>query len=250
MNQLHKGCNRRLKQQMVCTEHGNVERADIVKGYEYEKDRFVIVEEADLDSIKIETSKTIDIVQFIDATELDPIYLDAPYYVAPDGPMAADAFRIVREAMQRRGKVALARVVMNNREHTVSIAPFERGFRMTTLHSADELRSAEPYFEGIKDGTTPKDQLALAEQLIDGLSAPLDLSSFTDRYQDALLDMIKAKVAGTTPVVVPEAEVGQVINLMDALKQSLAKQSGQKKPPAASVKAVPAAARERKKKGA
>lgn len=250
MNQLHKGCNRRLKQQMVCPEHGNVDRADIVKGYEYEKDRFVIIEEEDLESIKIETNKTIEITQFVDADELDSIYLDAPYYVAPDGPMAEDAFRVVREAMKKSGKVAIGRVVMSSREHVVTISPDGPGFRMSTLRTADEVKASGQYFEAIREAEVPKDHLALAEQLIAGISAPLDLSQFHDRYQDAMLTMIKAKIAGTTPVAAPEVEVGQVINLMEALKQSVATAAAQKKPPAASVKRPAAARKESKKKGA
>lgn len=235
MNQLHKGCHRRLKQQMLCPEHGAVERGEIVKGYEYEKDRYVIVEDADLDSIKLETTRTIELVQFIDESELDPLFLDAPYFVAPDGPVADEAFRVVLEALRRSGKVGIGRVVMHNREYTVAVKVQDRGLLLTTLRSADEVRHAEPYFEGIRSGEIPKDQLALAEQLIASKTSAFNPAEFRDRYQDALLDMIKAKIEGTPPVIVQEDEVGQVINLMEALKASLA-ESTRKKPPAASVK--------------
>jgi DNA end-binding protein Ku len=246
MNQLHKGCHRRLRQQMVCPEHGHVERSDIVKGYEYEKERFVIVEEAELESIRLETNKTIEILQFIEAGELDPLYFDAPYFVAPDGPVAAEAFRVLREGMRASRKIALGRVVMSSREHPVALQVQERGLRLTTLRSCEEVRSSQPYFEGLRDGEVAPDQLALAEQLIESKVGALDLARFRDRYQDVLLDMLKAKIAGTPPVIVQEAEVGRVINLMDALKQSLAG-AGRKKPPAASVKAP---RRERKARSA
>lgn len=249
MNQLHKDCNRRLKQQMVCPEHGNVDRSDIVKGYEYEKDHFVIVEESDLEAIRLETNKTIEIVQFIDADELDAIYLDAPYYIAPDGLVAEEAFRVVREALRASGKIAIGRVVMSSREHMVAIAAFEKGFRMTTLRTAEEVKQSEQFFEHIRDGDIPKNQLALADQLIESISEPLNLATFRDRYQDALLSVIKSKIEGTAPVVAPEAEATQVINLMDALKQSLAKQGTKKKPPAASIKAAPVR-KEKKRKQA
>lgn len=246
MNQLHKDCNRRLKQQMTCPEHGPVERGDIVKGYEYEKDRYVIFQESDFDAIKLETSKSIEIIQFVDDDELDPIYLESPYFVGPDGPVAEEAFRVIREAMKKSGKVAIGRVIMNNREHAVALQVEDRGFKMTTLRAADEVRGAAPYFEGIRNGDVAKDQLALAEQLIESKSAPLDLAQFRDRYQDALLGLIKSKIEGSEPVIPPEAEAGQVINLMEALKQSVA-QAAQKKPPAGSVKQAASKARKPKR---
>ncbi|MCG3125516.1 MAG: Non-homologous end joining protein Ku [Phycisphaerae bacterium] len=249
MNQLHRDCHRRLKQQMTCPEHGPVERADIVKGYEYEKDRYVIVEESDLESIKLETTKCIEMTQFIDEDELDPIYSETPYFVAPDGPMAQDAFRVIREAMRRNGKIGIGRVVMAGRENIVSLKVHERGFMLTTLRAADEVRHAAPYMEDIRDGEVDKDQLKLAEQLIESREAPYDPSQLRDRYQDALLAMIKAKIEGSAPVVVQEAEAGRVINLMEALKQSLADAPLRKKPAARSVKTV-GARKERKSKRA
>lgn len=248
MNQLHKGCHRRLKQQMICPEHGPVERADIEKGYEYEKDKYVIVEESDLESIKLETNKTIEITQFIDSSELNPLFLDAPYFVGPDGPMAEEAFRVIRDALSRSGKVGIGRVVMSNREHAVALRVEQKGFLLTTLRSSEEVRAAEPYFENIRESESPAEQLALAEQLIAARAKPFDAAQFRDRYQDALLTLIKAKIEGSTPVVVQEAEVGKVINLMDALRQSLGDAEPAKKPAAASVK--PAEKKEKKAKRA
>ncbi|MCI0717675.1 MAG: Ku protein, partial [Acidobacteria bacterium] len=238
LNQLHKGCNLRLRQQMVCPEHGKVEKEDIVKGYEFEKDRYVVIDEADLAKIKLETTKTIDLIQFVDAGEVDSIYFDTPYYVAPDGPVAEEGFRILREAMRLANKIAIGQVVIANREHMVAIQPQDKGLVLNTLHYAEEVRNAASYFEDIKTAEVQKAQLALAEQLVNSLASSFDQSKFKDRYQESLLEVIKSKVAGSEPVIAQKAEMGKVINLMDALKQSLAQSMSQKKPPAASVKTV------------
>jgi DNA end-binding protein Ku len=240
LNQLHKNCNLRLRQQMVCPEHGKVEKEDIVKGYEFEKDRYVVVEEADLEKIRLETTKTIDLTQFVDAKEMDPIYLDTPYYVAPDGPVAEEGFRILREALRQANKVAIGQVVISNREHMVAIQPLDKGFILNTLRYTEEIRKAATYFEEIKSGDVEKNQLALAHQLVDSLAGSFEPSKFKDRYQESLLEVIKSKIAGSEPVVSRKVEMGKVVNLMDALKQSLAQTTSQKKPPAVSVKTATA----------
>jgi DNA end-binding protein Ku len=232
-NQLHSKTHRRLKQQLIEPELGPVDRTDIVKGYEYEKEKYVIVDEADFEKVRLETTRFVDIMQFIDADELDPMYLDNPYYVAPDGPVAEDAFRVIREAMKAKNRVGIGRVVMNGREHIVAIRPQDKGFVMTTLRYASEVRGSETYFEEIREAEVNKAQLQLAEQLIEGMTDKFDPSQFNDRYQDALLEIIKAKIEGAEPIVAPEIETGTVINLMDALKQSLA--AAPKKPPAKSI---------------
>ncbi|MBV8414692.1 MAG: Ku protein, partial [Verrucomicrobia bacterium] len=121
LNQLHKNCRHRVRQQLVCPEHGKLERDDIVRGYEYEKDKYIVIDESDLEKIKLETTKTIDLTQFVEAGEVDPMFFDKPYYVAPDGPMAEDAFRVVREAMRKSNKMGIGRVVMSGREHVIAL---------------------------------------------------------------------------------------------------------------------------------
>ena len=239
-NQLHKGCNQRLRQQLVCPQHGKVEREDIATGYEYEKDRYVVLDEADLDKVELETTKTIDLVQFVDGAQIDPIYFDNSFYVAPDGPVAEEAFRIFREALKKLNKVAIGRVVMHGRENIVALRPQEKGFVLNMLHYASDVRGAEPYFAEIKDAPVGKEQLALAIQLIESTAGEFNPAQFTDRYQDSLMEVIKAKIAGSAPVVVQQQQVGKVINLMDALQASIAQvksQKSAKKPAAASVKA-------------
>ncbi|MCG8404802.1 MAG: Ku protein [Phycisphaerales bacterium] len=235
LNQLHKKTHRRLRQQMMDPEEGVTERTDIVKGYEYEKGKYVIINDEDLDRIKLETNKVIDIVQFIDADELDSMYLNNPYFVAPDGPVAEEAFRVIREAMKATNKVGVGRVVMTNREHIVTLRHEDKGLVLTTLRYASEVRGSAPYFEGIQNGDIDRAQLQLAKQLIDSMATPFDPSQFNDRYQDALMDVIKAKIDGSEPVIAQEEEVGKVINLMEALKKSVAN-APKKKPPAKSIK--------------
>ena len=237
LNQLHKDCNQRLKQKLVCPEHGDVERSDIIKGYEFEKGRYVPVTTDDLEAIQLETTKTIEITQFIDQDELLTIYLNAPYYIAPEGPVAEEAFRVVREAMARAGKVGIGRFVVGGREHLVALEVDGRGFRMTTLRSDSEVRRSDAYFEEISDGELDETHLALAEKLVSEKTAELDTTKFRDRYQDALLDVIKAKVDGKKPAIIEEADTPPSLSFMDALEASLAaKKTTRKKPPAKSVK--------------
>ncbi len=228
LNQLHKNCNHRVRQQYVCPEHGKLEREDIVKGYEYEEDKYVVIDEADLQKIKLETSKTINVVQFVTVEEIDPIYFDKSYYVTPDGPIAEDAFRVVREAMRKANKMAIGRVVILGREHVITLRPKDKGFALSTLHYASEIRQAAPYFEGIRNGDVDKDQLALATQLVENNTEPFNPAQFTDRYEEALLEIIKSKIAGSEPVVVQQPEAGKIIDLMSALKQSLAQSKPQR----------------------
>lgn len=235
LNQLHSTCKQRIRTQTVCPEHGSVDRADLVKGYEFEKGKFVIIDDSDLEKIRLESDKTIELVQFIAAGELDTMLLDSPYYVAPDGALAAEAFAVIREAMRRMGRIAIGRVVIGGKEHIVAVAVEDKGFVMTTLRYAEEVRGSAVYFEDIKDGDVSPEQLQLAEQLVQQKTRPFDPSEFTDRYYESLMAIIKAKIEGSEPVLVQEAEVGKVINLMDALKQSV---EMAKKPPAKSVKAA------------
>jgi DNA end-binding protein Ku len=180
------------------------------------------LEQTDLDRIQLETTRTIEIVQFAAIDELDPIYCNAPYYVAPDGPVAEEAFCVLRQAMSRAQRLAIGRLVLAGREHLIALKVEDKGFVLTTLRSAAEVRCSAAYFEDIHDSAAPDDQLQLAAQLIESRTAPLQAEQFTDRYQQALLEVIQAKIAGSAPVVVQQQEAGQVINFMEALKQSVA----------------------------
>ncbi len=250
MNQLHKGCNQRVRQQMVCPAHGPINREDIAKGYEYEKDRYVIVEEPDLEAIRLPSSKTIDLVQFVDPAEIGPLYVDAPYFLGPDGPVAEEAFRVIREAMRAANKVGIAKLVLHGREHLVALSVSGKGFIMSTLRYASEVRSPDQFFGDVKDAAVDKDQIELAQTIMKSKTAPFDPGKFQDQYQDAFFKIVKAKIEGEQPVFAPEEHVATTFNFMDALKQSVAeaasslpaaaKASSEKAPPAKGAKRPPA----------
>ena len=229
-NLLHKDTHNRVQMKPVDPELGQVERADLVKGYQYEKNQYVILEEEDFEKVRIESTETINIEAFVDEDEIDTIYYDSPYYLAPDGAMAEETFVVIREAMKEAGKAAIARLVLANRERIVTVSVRDRGMQVTTLRNPKEVRGHAAYFEGIPADGADTEMLKLAEQLIRQRTAKFDPEQYTDRYEEALMDVIKAKIAGEEPVVTAAPERGKVINLMDALKKSL--EGG--KPPAPS----------------
>ena len=232
-NMLHKDSHNRVQFKPHDPELGQVERGDLVRGYEFEKDQYVIVDDEDLDAIQIESSKTITIDDFIDANEIDPMFLDAAYYLAPDGPVAEETYRVIHNAMKERGKAALARVVISGRERQVVLTVRDRGFVMTTLRAANEVRAHEEYFSDIGDEPLDPSMIGIAEQIIDQNGGRFDATGFEDAYQKALLEVVKAKLKGSRPVIAKTPERGKVINLMDALKKSL-EEGTAKKPPARS----------------
>ena len=221
MNQLHRDCNQRIRNQLTCPTHGPIARDEIVKGYEYEKGSYVIIEPSDLDAIRLETTKTIELVQFVDGDEIDPLYINSPYFIGPDGPIAQEPYRVIREAMQHAGKVGIGKVVMQGRETIVALGVHGSGFLLTTLKYASEVRSGDQFFSDIKEGEIDKEQLALAESIIASKSRPFEPEKFTDQYQDAFFEIVKQKIAGQTPIVVEDEATPQNFNFMDALRQSV-----------------------------
>ena len=175
-----------------------------------------------MDAVKLETTHTIDLAQFIKPDELDPVYLDVPYFVGPDGPVSVESFAVMHDALQRAKRFAIGRVVLSGKEKAVAIKPIGKGLLMTTLRYAGELRQAAAYFEELNPPQPDPGQLALARQLIENKTAQFDPAAYTDRYQAALLDVIKAKLGGNPPVQVTAAPAGQIVNLLEALKQSVA----------------------------
>ena len=252
LNQIHKPTMQRVRYRNFAGDE-EVDRSEIVKGYEYEKGKYVLFDGGELDHIALETTKTIEIIQFFGAAELDPIYLNAPYFMAPDGPVAEEPFSVIREALGEAERQALGRVVLSGREHLVALGPKESGFLMTTLRYAEEIRSCSGYFEEIGDNEANPDQMQMARQLIEQMTRPLDLSAFSDRYQEALLALVKSKLEGGEPELVQEEQVAQAFSFVEALKQSVeatagAKAStkkGVKKPRAKSVR-TKAGARKKK----
>src|SRR5487761_1923237 len=193
-NQLHKDTHNRINMKPVDPELGLVDRADLVKGYEYEAKQYVIIDEADLDSVRIESSHTMNIEAFVDAGEVDVVYQDAPYYLAPDGAMAEETFVVLREAMRRAGKLAIARLVLSSRERVITIGPRETGMFVTTLRNPNEVRGTAEYFGNIPVGKPEPEMLELAEKLIEQKVAHFDPKNYEDRYEAALMQMIREKL--------------------------------------------------------
>lgn len=229
-NQLHKDTHNRINMKPVDPELGLVERSDLVKGYEYEDKKYVVIDEADIDSVKIESNHTMNIEAFVDEGAVDVIYQDAPYYLAPDGAMAEETFAVLREALRKSGKLAIARLVLSSRERVVTIGARENGMFVCTLRNPSEVRGTAEYFGNIPAGKPEPEMLELAEALIKQKLTTFDPKNYEDRYEIALMKMIKEKLKGHKPIIAAAPERGNVINLMDALKASL----GQAKPPAKS----------------
>jgi len=230
-NLLHKDTLNRVQQKYHDPELGEIDRADLVKGYQFEKDKYVVVTAEELEEIEIESSKTIDIDGLVDEDDIDPIYFDSTYYLAPDGPIAEETFAVILEAMRAAGKVAVARIVLSGRERQVTVLPIEDGFRLTTLRSAKEIREPSTALEPLKAKYSP-DMLAMAGQIIAGKQMEFHPDAFEDRYEDALLTLVKSKISGGQPIITKAPERGNVVNLMDALRASIAEE---RRPPAASL---------------
>ena len=220
----------RLKQQMVDAETGDVVEGDQKgRGYELSKSKYVEIDKEELDAVQIESNHTIDIDSFVPKDEIDQRYLNHPYYIAPDGKAGVDAFAVIRDAMKDQDRVALARIVLTNREHVIAIEPFGKGLLGTTLRYPYELRDADDYFDGIKNPKISKDMIELAGHILDTKAAHFDPSKFKDEYEDALRKLVKRKAAGKTiETAEPEERPSNVINLMDALKRSLKERRGAK----------------------
>jgi DNA end-binding protein Ku len=220
---INKETGNRLKQQMVDTETGDVVESDQKgRGYELAKGQYVEIDKDELEAVQIESNHTIDIDSFVPRDEIDKRYLDHPYYIAPDGKAGIDAFAVIRDAMKDQDRVALARIVLTNREHVIAIEPLGKGLLGTTLRYPYELRDEDEYFADIKSPKISKDMIELATHILDSKAAHFDPSKFKDEYENALKTLVKRKAAGK-PVKSAEREErpDNVISLMDALKQSL-----------------------------
>ena len=226
-NQLHKVCHTRLKQPLFCpTCNRMVERNEVEKGYEYEKDQYLLFTEEELESVEPESARTMEILEFVKLAEVDPIYFDSSYYLAPEDE-GRKAYQLLLEAMRKSGYAAIAKVSMHNREYIVIIRPHKAGLTLHTMFYSNEIRAAE-------SGTTEKIEVkeqerALAEQLIKSLAAPFQPEKYHDTYQQALQELIAAKAKGMEVTTAPHVARAPVIDLMQALKNSLAAKPARKR---------------------
>jgi DNA end-binding protein Ku len=251
-NQLHAACQSRIQQKRWCPScNKEVANTEIVKGFEFEKGRYVVMTEEDIDKVRPSSTRVIDLVQFDDVGALDPMYVDRTYYLAPDGQVAADAFAVMREGM--KGKIGVGKLALYGREYLVAVKPYDKGLVMYTLHHAAEIRGMQGIEElAIVPAKVKPQEVQLAKQVIGTFEKKLDLSDYRDEYREGLQKVIDAKIAGQE-VVAPEVEAApKVVNLMEALRKSLDNVSAEKKKSAkADIEPKQAAAApERKRKRA
>jgi len=214
----------------------DAETSDVVegeqkgRGYELRKGEYVEIDKNELEAVQIESNHTIDIDSFVPRDEIDKRYLDHPYYIVPDGKAGVDAFAVIRDAMKDQDRVALARIVLTSREHVMAIEPLGKGLLGTTLRYPYELRDEDDYFDDIRSPKISKDMVELAGHILDTKAAHFDPSKFKDEYETALKALVRRKASGKT-IKVPEREEkpSNVVNLMDALQQSLKGRAGEKR---------------------
>ena len=220
-NMLHKQTNNRIKMIPTDPETGPVDRADIVKGYEVEKGHYVVVTDEEIKNVRLETTRTLDIERFVDEDDIDRLYWNDPYFLAPDGDMAVEAFTVIRQAMEKAGKIALGRLVMHQRERLMALEARGKGILAYSLRSNREVRDAGEVFDRIPTHKAPAAMVEIAEKIISQQAGPFDASQFNDRYEDALRALIKEKQKGHGVKKVEEPKEAEVIDLMEALKRSL-----------------------------
>src|SRR5690349_4233785 len=249
-NQINKKTGHRIKYLKVDADSGEeVANDDIIKGYKVDTDTYIEVTKDELDEVALDSTRTIELDEFVPRSDIDSRYVIRPYYLVPDGKVGHDAFAVIRETIRNMDKVAIGRVVLTNREHIIALEPLDAGLMGTLLRYPYEVRDEKEYFDDIQDVKITKDMLDLAKHIVEQKSAPFEPEKFEDRYEEALVDLINRKRNGKLTGAKPAPkESGNVINLMDALKRSLAG-AGEKKAPAAreSSKAPPGKAAKGKK---
>jgi DNA end-binding protein Ku len=239
-NQLHAECQTRIQQKRWCPHcQREVPISEVVKGYEFEKGRYVVMTEDDMAKVRPESTRVIDLVQFTESASIDPVYVERPYYLAPDGPMAREAFAVMREGM--KGKAGIGKLALYGREYLVAVQPRDKGLVMYTMRHAKEVRSMDNIEElGEVPSKVKPEEIKLARQVIENFESALNLEDYSDKYQEELQRIIDAKVAGEEVVATVEEAPPKVVNLMDALRQSLDRVSTGKKKAAKAVIEKPA----------
>jgi DNA end-binding protein Ku len=225
-HQIHEPTGKRIRYEKTVTGVGPVDKDEILKGYEYQKGKYVLLTDKDLDSVKLETRKTFDLAQFVGACDIEPIYFDKPYFVVPQDELAEEAYRVIRDALKKSQKVGLGQLAMRGKEYLAALKPCGRGMILETLHYEQEIRKADPFFSDISTHAVSKDLLSVAEELIDRKTGPFDASEFKNHYAQALRELVDKKVKGKGKTAQPEEEEERpsgdnVIDLMAALKKSL-----------------------------
>ena len=238
-HQINKKTGNRIKYRKVDTETGDeVESTDIIKGYEVGKGQYIEINPEELEAIAIESKRTIEIDEFVPKEQIDEVYLNSPYYIVPDGQVGAQAFAVIREAINKKGMVAIGKVVFTSREHMIALEARGKGLMGVTLRYPYEIRKEDDYFSDIPEEKIPNDMLELATHIVDSKTGDFEPAKFADQYEDAVRELLKKKQEGVKIEVPHEREPAKVINLMDALRKSVEAEragAGAKREPAPSV---------------
>jgi DNA end-binding protein Ku len=239
--------HKRIKYEKIVPGIGRIDTKNIVKGFEVSKGQYVLVTEEDIESVKLEAKRTIDLIQFVDHCEVEPIYFDKPYFVIPDGKLAEEAYGVLRDALRASGKMGLGQFVMRGREYVAALRPSGRGLLLETLRFSDEVRAAAPFFADIGEDNADKELLDLATDLIKRKTQKFDPGRFHDHYTKALRELIESKEKNKTPVVEEELDAGQdrgnVVDLVAALRKSLQQNQSNEAP---AKKTTPSGAKKRR----
>jgi len=233
-NLINPKTNNRIKMITTDPDTGPIERSELVKGYEVSKGEYILLTNDEIASVKLESTKTIEIERFVPGDEIDRLYWDNPYFLAPDGKLAQEAFGVIRTAMEKSGQIALGRVVIGTRERILALEPRDKGILAYTIRTDAEVRKPDEIFGGISDKAADPAMISIAEKIIEQQEGPFDPSQFVDRYEEALKALIEDKKKGHKPAKVAEPEDTNVVDLMSALRASL---SAKGKAPAAEPKA-------------
>jgi DNA end-binding protein Ku len=226
-HQIHEPTGKRVRHEKTVPGVGPVDAGEIMKGFEYETGEYVLLDNEELDAVKLETRKTMELIQFVDHDEISPLFFEKPYYVAPGDSQAEEAFRVIRDALRETRKMGLGKLAIRGREYVAAVRPCGNGLLLETLRFEDEVREAEGFFRDVGDETPPQELLDVAKQLIDRKTAPFDAAKFKDSYAEALRELVNEKLKSRGRKVKldkdePRAGGGaQVIDLMGALKRSL-----------------------------
>jgi DNA end-binding protein Ku len=248
-NLLHKDTHNRIRMIPTDPEKGPVERSELVKGYEVSKGHYIVITPEEIESVRLESTRVIDIEKFVDAGEIDRMYWNDPYFLVPDGKMSAEAFGVIREAMARQDRIALGRIVMHQRERLLALEPRDKGLLAYSLRTFQEVRDPADYFADIPDVKPDPKMIDIAEKIIDQLQGAFEPKEFNDRYEDALRALIKEKEKGAgRTVTAEEPEDTNVVDLMEALRKSLESGGGERRKTPAKASAKPAAKKAAPKK--
>lgn len=247
-NLINPKTNNRIKMITTDPDTGPIERSELVKGYEVSKGEYILLTQDEINSVKLESTKTIEIERFVPGDEIDRLYWDNPYFLAPDGKLAQEAFGVIRTAMEKSGQIALGRVVIGTRERILALEPRDKGILAYTIRTDAEVRKPDEIFGGITDKAADPAMIAIAEKIIEQQEGPFDPTQFVDRYEEALKALIEDKKKGHKPAKVAEPEDTNVVDLMSALRASLAAKDKGAAKPASKAKAEKAPAKSKTRK--